>query len=201
MKLNFEIEPFNGDTFLEKEFLRLKEEYKIKNIVETGTFHGHTTCWFAMNFDKVYTSEVKQEYYQISDQRFKDNGFENINNYLGDSVQILPAIITTLKKSKSNNIFFLDAHWYTNPLLGELKQIADSGYKPQVICIHDMKNPNDPTMGYDQYPDQGISYSFEWVRPFIEAIYGESGYRHYFNKEAAGARRGALFIEPISNPK
>lgn len=194
--LNFKVEPFNEDIHLEAEFLRLKDQYKIKNIVETGTYHGHTTCWFALNFKNVYTTEIKEEYYNLSVQRFKENKLDNIEYHLGDSITHLPSIIDKVVKSKKNTIFFLDAHWYTNPLLGELNKIAESGYKPSVICIHDMKNPNDLTMGYDQYPAQGISYSYEWVRPWIESIYGYDNYIHYFNKEATGARRGALFIEP-----
>lgn len=183
---------FNGDTFMVEEFLKLKKKYKLENVVETGTFHGVTTVFFAENFKNTYTTEINEEYYNIAIKRFiDDNVKEYIKTYLSDSITVLPEIIDGLK---GPSIFFLDAHWYKNPLLHELETIANKSYRPKVICIHDIKNPNDPSMGYDEYPDQGISYNYEWVKSRIDAIYGADGYDYYFNEQATGARRGALFI-------
>lgn len=191
----FDSAPFNEDGYMELEFLRLKKKYGIVNVVETGTYHGITTCWLAKSFKHVYTTEVNPEFYAVSQNRLSDAKLKDVvRAYLSDSVSILPEIISDLKSNGGNALLFLDAHWYTNPLIGELVKIAESEYKPAIICIHDMMNPNDLSMGYDVYPDQGITYTYEWVEPYIHNIYGKDGYIYYYNKKASGARRGALFI-------
>lgn len=188
--MQFSSAPFNEDTFMEQYFLELKQQYNIKNVIETGTFEGMTTAWLSAHFDKVWTTEINETYYKIAGERLFAR--KNVVRMLGDSVKTLPLIIREL--DKSNTLFFLDAHWYKNPLLGELQVIAEAGIRPTIICIHDMKNPDDPTMGFDSYPDQNIEYTYEWVKPYIDAIYGEGGYIYFFNKNATGARRGCLFI-------
>ena len=50
MGMAFDKAPFNEDSYMEKEFLSIKDKYKIDVVVETGTYHGVTTEWFAKNF-------------------------------------------------------------------------------------------------------------------------------------------------------
>lgn len=194
MSMAFDKAPFNEDGFMEKEFITLRDKYDIRHVVETGTYHGVTTTWLARNFDHVYTTEVNDAFYQIAQGRFVNEGvFEKIQSYQGDSVEVLPKIIDIIRSKGGKSLFFLDAHWYKNPLLGELDQLAKAGYKPDVLCIHDMMNPHDLTMGYDVYLDQGITYTYEWVEDYLNKIFGKDGFTHYFNEQAEGARRGALF--------
>lgn len=195
MSMAFDKAPFNEDSLMEDEFIRLRDKYKISTVVETGTYYGVTTSWLAKNFEKVYTTEINELFYNNAIKRFNDENIrQNIKSYLSNSVEVLPKIIEEIKLSGEKCLFFLDAHWYANPLLGELGCISSCGFKPTVLCIHDMMNPNDLTMGYDVYLEQGITYTFEWVKPYIETIYGAEGYTHYFNEGAYGARRGALFV-------
>lgn len=192
MSMQGEGAPFNGDTLLEQEFLRLKDEYKITTVIETGTYHGDTTKWLADNFDYVDTIEVNATYQKIAQAKLGPRA--NITHWTGSSADIL---IKVLEESPNNNLLvFLDAHWWKNPVLRELDQIAHSGLKP-ILVIHDFMNPNDLTMGYDTYPDQGVIYEWKWVEDKINKIYGSSGYIKYHNEQAVGARRGALFIIPI----
>lgn len=191
MSMAFDQAPFNEDSFMEKEFLRLRDEYGIKTVIETGTYHGVTTNWLGDNFENVYTIECNTNFYYAAQEKFSKRSIQNITSLFGDSVKMLPKIISGIR---TPTLVFLDAHWYENPLINELLTMAELKYQPEIICIHDMQNPNDLTMGYDSYPNQGIVYTFEWVKPHIDAVYGEDGYTHYFNKEATGARRGALFI-------
>jgi hypothetical protein len=48
-------------------------------------------------------------------------------------------------------------------------------------------------LGFDTYGGQ--PYEWEWIQPYIEAIYG-GRYRHYFNAVGGGARRGILYVVP-----
>jgi len=177
-------QPFNGDTYLEKEFLRLKRDFKIKNVVETGTYHGDSTAWFAANFLAVQTIEFKMPQYLEAKKKLA--ALKNVSMVRGDSARDLKTMI----EGQPNLLIFLDAHWYANPVIDELKQIAACGLKP-VIAIHDFKVPK-KDFGFDSY--NGQDYTFEWVEPHLKAIYGEFDY--HYNTEATGAMRGCLFVYP-----
>jgi hypothetical protein len=92
-------------------------------------------------------------------------------------------------------LFYLDAHSHIEtPLLDELKAIAEAEIKP-IIVIHDWKIPDRPDLGYDSY--NGQDYTFEWIKPSIEAIYGDE-YAYYYNNQAEGAKRGVIYIHSSS---
>jgi hypothetical protein len=184
-------QPFNGDHFLEQKFLELRDKYGIRYVIETGTYHGHTTKWLAENFEHVATIEVKEENIREAEKIIPSSVFM----FKGSSSEMLWSAIEGMG-CPNNMIIFLDAHWYKNPVLAELKQIAKSHCLP-ILAIHDFYNPNDPTMGYDKYPEQGIEYNWEWIKDAVEEIYGDASmYTVEYNKEAAGARRGCIFVIP-----
>lgn len=182
---------FNEDSYMESKFLDIKNKYSLDTVIETGTYHGVTTEWFAHNFDKVYTVECSETYYNEAQKRI--GGYSNIHSHLKDSPVFLKEILGIIEDKKT--IIFLDAHWYTNPVLNELDAIKESGKKP-IIAIHDFMVPNRPEFGYDIYPDQNIVYNWEWIQGKIESIYGKDGYIKEYNTEATGAMRGCIFIYP-----
>jgi len=181
---------FNEDIFLCQKFIDIKNKYKLSTVIETGTYHGVTTKWFSQNFNNVYTVECNQEYYKIANENF--NGINNIKSHFGDSPVKLAEFLNEVKEEET--IVFLDAHWYTNPVLNELDSIKKSGKKP-ILAIHDFMVPDRPEFGYDIYPDQNIVYNWEWIKDRIEEIYTE-GYIKEYNNEATGAMRGCIFIYP-----
>lgn len=181
---------FNQDIHLCQKFIDIKSHNDLDTVVETGTYHGVTTEWFAQNFNKVYTVECNEAYYKEALGRISK--YQNIKHYLMDSPLFLEKILTEIDDNKT--IIFLDAHWYTNPVLNELEAIKRSGKKP-ILSIHDFKVPNRPDFGFDVYPEQGIVYDWNWIEPHINSIYG-SNYEVFYNQEAVGARRGCIFINP-----
>jgi len=184
--------PFNGDTYLENEFLRLRDLYKVKYVIETGTHLGMSAEWLCKNFEHVQTVEINEDYLMGAYQKLAP--YKNVEIYKGDSLLYLNYMLEKVPDDEQV-ILFIDDHWYENPMIRELQIIAESGKKP-IIAIHDFKNPHHPDYGFDAYPDQGITYEWEWVRPHIEAIYGVDGFEHYFNNQATGAKRGCVFILP-----
>jgi len=185
----FQEQPFNGDKYIQKEFLKLKKKYNITTAIETGSALGYTTKWLAENFDKVKAIEVNATYFALAASRLTD--YENAQVLLGDTVATLQSILSDVK---DDTIFFLDAHWgLACPLESELQQIATVGIKP-VITIHDFQVPDHPELGYDEY--DGHPFSFEWLKPRFDAIYGENGYEGYYNEKAEGAMRGIIYICP-----
>jgi glycosyltransferase involved in cell wall biosynthesis len=195
-KMSFDRGPFNEDVFMEKYFLEFRDTYDIHEVIETGTYHGMTTEWFARYFSKVQTIEINDENFTIAKNRL--SRYSNVTLHKGSSADILGEILRggVFLDNGKHLLIFLDAHWHTNPVLQELHAIKLSGLTP-VLAIHDFKNPLRPEYGYDSYSDQGVVYEWDWIKNNIEEIYKTCEYKVSYNLEAEGARRGCLFITPI----
>lgn len=181
---------FSGDKFFKQHIEELIIDHKINTVIETGTYKGDTSLGLSSMVPNVVTIEINDKYFHEAKENLLDRN--NVTQLLGDAPDIIDR---NMKSFRGPLLFFLDSHWYKNPLLAELQVIAKHGIKP-IIIIHDMQNPNDPTMGYDSYPEQGIEYNWDYVKDAVEKIYGSDGYSKYYNKYATGSRRGILYILP-----
>ena len=193
-----QMEPFNGDTFIELEFLKLKERFKIDTAVETGTCFGSTTKFLAKHFKKVISIEINHDYLEIATSLM--GPIDNVHTYLGASEKILAEILNSGARINNNTIFFLDAHWETHcPLQSELFIIGEHKIKP-VIAIHDFYVPDQPGLAFDTYAGQ--PFTFEWLKPLFDEIYGEDGYEYYYNNEenSTAIKKGIIYITPKRNP-
>lgn len=176
---------FEGDSYIAQEVEKLVKQFNVSLIVETGTYLGNTTKRLS-ELAKVISIEVNEEHYNKAKANI--NGNENINLYKGNSVKVLDMLLPVV--GFQNILFFLDAHWEDYcPLVDEIKTIAKYNIKP-VICIHDFKVPGKP-FGYDTY--KGQAYEWDWIKPYVEAIYGNN-YKYYYNEKAEGAKRGVIYI-------
>ena len=180
--------PFNDDTLLADKFLAIRDKYGIENVIETGTYHADTTQWLAKHFKNVYTCEVSEAYFKIGQEKLMP--YTNVVHKLLDSRTFLKYVLPTLK---GPTLIFLDAHWYENPLLGEILTIAESGVKP-ILAIHDFQVPG-KDFGYDTYP--GIVYNWDYIKDAVAKVYG-SNFTKEYNEEATGSRRGCIFLYPTS---
>lgn len=186
-------EPFNGDHYLQKMILAFKDQHEIKTAIECGTCLGSSALWFVDNFDKSITIEVNKTFYDIAKERLKNRS--NVTTILADTRAVLAQQIASVS---GQYLIFLDSHWgNNNPLLEELEIIAQSGTQP-VIVIHDFKNPLVPTMGYDEYPNEGIVYEWSYIEKSINKIY-PNGFDIRYNTEATEVNRGCIFLSPKPN--
>lgn len=184
---------FNGDHFLKESLAGLVEKYGVKTIIETGTYMADSTFEFEKMVDTVYTIEVNETYFYSAKRRAEANK-SSVNFLLGSSPEAIKGICSS-NLLKKPILFFLDAHWYGyNPLLDELKTIAECGLKDSIIVIHDFKVPG-KDFGFDLFPDKR-EYSWENICENVENIYGNDGFVHYYNTHAAGSCRGVIFICP-----
>jgi len=136
--------------YIPKNFvLTLKDEYKIKNFIETGTFQGDTSLWAADHFEKVITIEASDEYYNTCKNKFKNKN--NIDLYKGLSYEVLDNLKDEYLNAPA--IFWLDSHWtgegsfgkdIIHPLLPELKVIRQTGII-HFIFIDDLRFLSYPT--------------------------------------------------------
>lgn len=179
---------YEGDEFIGKELEKLVKEFEIDQIVETGTYKGATTKRLS-EFCHVLTIEVNRNNYLESQANLK--GF-NAHVTLGSSPERMSEFLPNM--TGKNFLFFLDAHWNGTPLIQELDVIANNKLKP-VIVIHDWKVPDRPDLGFDSY--NGQDYTYDWIKPSLEKIYGENGYSYHYNDKAEGAKRGVIYIYPV----
>ena len=189
-----QFEPFNGDTFIEQEFLALKKRFKIDTVVETGTCFGGTTQFLGKHFKRVISIELNAEYLQIA--RIRIGNLHNIHLYAGATEKILIKVLAKEAPVNNNTLFYLDAHWETHcPLQDELSIIAAHRLKP-VIAIHDFQVPDQPGLAFNSFAGQ--PFTFEWLNSSFDNIYGKNNYEHYYNTEAhsTALRIGIIYLTP-----
>jgi hypothetical protein len=186
--------PFNGDSYVCKEFLSIKEKYKINVVVETGSCLYSTTKWLGQHFEKVHTVELSAEYAQFGS--YKVQNMPNVIPEINDSVSFMNGLMQRLSK-EDRVLYFLDAHWGDNcPLMGELNALLNSPTDfPPVIAIHDWYT-GDESFGYDTY--NGQRFDYDWIKPVIEQLNKAHGciYTHYFNTQGENGKRGLIYLIP-----
>lgn len=188
-------EGFEADIHLRRKVKSLIDKYDVRWAIESGSYRGATSLALSRWVKSVSTIEINQENYNFSKNLFEQDG-ANIDIHLGSSEKLIGEIIfdAHIRSEGKPILFYLDAHWQEyNPLLDELEVIANSKLKP-ILIIHDFKVPGHPELGFDSYGGQ--DYEWEWIKESVEKIYGVDGYNIEYNSEAAGARRGVIFLTP-----
>jgi cephalosporin hydroxylase len=190
--INYEDFPdaFANDRKLIDAFKTIFEEYNPDIIVETGTFKGSTTSYFASFGVPVITTEINPDFQAEAKEKYKH--INNITFWTGDSAEQISNNINLIQDKKI--IFFLDAHWQNDKALErELAVISKLSIKPFII-IHDFQVPN-TSLGYDTYADS--TYSYDFFKSYIDNIYGIDSYVYYYNDDTAeGGKRGVIFLSP-----
>jgi hypothetical protein len=181
-------EAFGRDPFIGAELFDLVLSWGVKTIVETGTYLGHSTLALASMGPLVFTIENDERLWSAAQYLDKE---DNVRRLRGDSALMLEVHFFSLKAPV---LFYLDAHWGEHsPLLDELGVIAKFR-GPVIIAIHDFFNPEHAEYGYDTW-DIG-PYRLELIAPALDRIYGAGGWRHWYNEQAAGLKRGIIYVEP-----
>lgn len=119
----------------------------VSEIVETGTYRGTTTEWFAQFGIPVLSIELHLRFFTFSRRRVA--AFPNVTVRNGDSSDAVSEYVASGKGD--GTLFYLDAHWNDHlPLQQELEKIFPA--RPAaIVLIDDFSVPGDPGYGYDDY--------------------------------------------------
>lgn len=163
--------------------LKLRDEFKVTDFVETGTFKGVNAKLHSLYFDSVYTCEVNEDYYKEAIKKLP----KNVQVHRVDSPSFL--CMYRWKYYVDNTlpppVFYLDAHFYlpemknkTNEerfvVLRELRTL--SGFNNCIIVIHDFNCAN---LGYITY--DGVSLNFDLVKESLMKV--NPNFKFYTNKK------------------
>lgn len=141
--------PFNGQEFRRGLFDRMWKAVGGEYIVETGTFHGTTTEYFASTGARVHSIDTDPRAYGFARARLWRE--RNVHLHLGDSVEVLRALLQDSWFRSRTGLYYLDAHWGERlPLAEEVDAIAVS-CPLAIMMIDDFRVPDDAGYGFDDY--------------------------------------------------
>jgi hypothetical protein len=111
--------------------------------VETGTHNGDTTNIVKDKFERVYTIELSEHYFNKAKKRFESS--KNVQVIQGDSSRMINKICEVLDKP---TFFWLDGHYSGGdtaqgekdcPLIEEISSINDNCKVQCVVAIDDVR--------------------------------------------------------------
>jgi hypothetical protein len=115
---------------------------KYNSFIETGTYEGSTIFALEKCFDKLYTIEYSEKYYNNTKNKYNGN---KINFILGDSSVVFQTLLPTIN---DKCIFFLDGHWSSGdtgrsekdcPLIEEVTHINNLFQNEAIIIVDDFR--------------------------------------------------------------
>jgi hypothetical protein len=180
----------NGQTARLETCRRILTQHTVHRIVETGTFRGTTTEWFAQFGKPVVTIESSIRYARFS--RLRLQKFSNVTVIKGDSVEALKVLLEDASYSTETVFFYLDAHWESHLPLAEELHLITNKCQSSVVLVDDFKVPTDDGYGHDDYGPSG-QLTVDYLR-----ANGLGSLAAFFpttpSQDETGVRRGYVFL-------
>lgn len=120
-----------------------RDKFRHKTFIETGTYYGDMVEAQKKHFEKIYSIELSEKFYQNCVERFKND--KDVEILHGDSGKVLSEL---MKEINEPVIFWLDGHYSGGdtakgdkecPIYEELEAILDHKSLPHVILIDDAR--------------------------------------------------------------
>jgi len=180
--------PFNGQKMRQSIFLEILGNQKINYIVETGTFRGSTTAFFAQWNIPVFSVELNKRYFGYSKVRLKK--FDHVKIFNDNSINFLNKL--SANNSLKNIFFYLDAHGTGNnhPLKDEVDLIF-SNFTNSIVMIDDFEVPT-TNYGFDTRLGEKLNINL------LKTLINKYNLNIYFPShdplEETGSKRGMVLL-------
>ncbi len=162
---------------------RLMDLFAPDAIVETGTYFGDTTRFFAGNLVPVYSVEVSRLFSAAS--RLLLAGTNDVHLIRGDSGDVVQRLVREGRFQRP--LAYLDAHWYGRlPLRDEVEALLRC--ESSVAVIDDCRVPADPDYGFDDYGRFRIDIEL------LDGMDLAAAYPAGPARAETGSRRGTLYL-------
>ena len=179
--------PMNGQRHRQRIVRDLARVVDFDQVVETGTFRGSSTEFFAsVTGAPVTTVESSRRYYEFARRRFA--GLPYIDVAHGDSRTFLRRLARG--STSLTTLFYLDAHWREDLPLREELEIIDASWPRAVVLVDDFQVPDEPGYAYDDYGD-GNALTPAYLPPLDR---WQAYYPAATAAEETGARRGCIVL-------
>ena len=139
-------EPVRSPHLLKQRTVReYGEKFKLRTLVETGTYYGEMVAAMRRRFDAIYSVEYDHQLAQRAQKKFAQ--WPHIHIREGDSQQVVPGL---LKSFTAPVLFWLDAGYYgwaglqgdKQRLTTELEAILRHPVKEHVVLMDDARGLN-----------------------------------------------------------
>jgi hypothetical protein len=183
--------PFNGQKFRQRIFFDILYWFPVNAIVETGTFRGTTTAFFAATSLPVYTTEFHRRYFTYSKLHFLFNR-NAIHLYRSDSRSFLRRLSDDPAVPKTDVFFYLDAHWGADLPLREELDIIFSKWEGPIVMIDDFCVPNSGYTFDDYGPEKALN--LDYINPVVAAKRLSVFFPAAGASEETGSKRGSVVL-------
>jgi len=183
--------PFNGQKFRQRIFFDILYCFPIKAIVETGTYRGTTTAFFAATSLPVYTTETHPRFFSYSRLHFLFNR-NTIHLYKSDSRSFLRRLSDAPPVPKADVFFYLDAHWGADLPLREELEIIFSKWERPIVMIDDFCVPNSSYTFDDYGPQKALNLSY--INPVVSAMKLAVFFPTVDASGETGSKRGSVVL-------
>lgn len=184
---------FNDQVKRAEMMLELVQALKPELVIETGTYQGATTEWFADHTNaRIVTAESSEWFFSYAQYRLSQ--IPQIEVRFSDSVQALAELASDARSTQVRTLFYLDAHWNDYlPLADEIDLIA-SNWSDYVVVIDDFEVDDDTGYTFDDYgPGKRLDKSLIpiRVRDHLVAFYPSAN-----SSEENSHKRGVIVLAP-----
>ena len=139
----------NGSMYRKRIFGELLRMFDFSFVLETGTYLGDSTGYFAEASNlPVFSSDINPVLHSLAMMRLK--GRPGIHLVHSDSRKFLEEMSANREVVQKECFFYLDAHWGKDCPLAEEISIIASRWPKFVVMVDDFQVPGDPGYAYDR---------------------------------------------------
>ena len=150
--------PMNGQEYRRRIFADLVKRCPPAAIVETGTFRGSTTAYFATFGAPVYSVELNARHAGFAEQRLARHA--HVHLYVNNSPDFLRGLANDPAFPKDSVIFYLDAHWYRHLPLAEELEIIFANWRNAIVMVDDFEVPGTDYTFDDYGPGHALTLAY-----------------------------------------